>query len=182
MEDVFMCAINFREYLKFDKSYCTINREERNLTTILFHILLENNNIEIFLNDIGIKKTIDMKSTSFGIYPEYAFIRDLCDSIDKCAEANKLKIPVVCLADTNANPDGIDYLIPGNDDAIRSIKLIASKLADAVLEGKSLKDNKANTTKKIQSIKAEDAGVEAVQTEASTSEVAIEIEKAEVEA
>ena len=75
------------------------------------------------------------------------------------AEANKLEIPVICLADTNADPDGIDYIIPGNDDAIRAIKLVCSKLADAVLEGKQLRENKANQMAKVQSIKAEDAGV-----------------------
>ena len=74
-------------------------------------------------------------------------------------EANKLNIPVICLADTNADPDGIDYIIPGNDDAIRSIKLVCSKLADAVLEGKQLRENKANQMAKVQSVKAEDAGV-----------------------
>lgn len=75
------------------------------------------------------------------------------------AEANKLNIPVICLADTNADPDGIDYIIPGNDDAIRSIKLVCSKLADAVLEGKQLRENKANQMQKVQAINAEDAGV-----------------------
>ena len=58
-------------------------------------------------------------------------------------EANKLGIPVICLADTNANPDGISHIIPGNDDAIRSIKLITSKLADAVLEGKQLREKQS---------------------------------------
>ena len=89
------------------------------------------------------------------------------------AEANKLNIPVICLADTNADPEGIDYIIPGNDDAIRAIKLVCSKLADAVLEGKQLRENKANQIQKIQSIKAEDAGVaeEVKAEEAATEEV-----------
>ena len=52
------------------------------------------------------------------------------------AEAHKLGIPVVAIADTNCDPDEIDYVIPGNDDAIRAVKLIAGKMADAVLEGK----------------------------------------------
>ena len=52
------------------------------------------------------------------------------------AEAHKLGIPVVAIADTNCDPDEIDYVIPGNDDAIRAIKLIAGAMADAVLEGK----------------------------------------------
>jgi len=51
-------------------------------------------------------------------------------------EAKKLKIPIVSIVDTNCDPEGIDYIIPGNDDAIRAIKLFASKFADAVLEGK----------------------------------------------
>jgi len=52
-------------------------------------------------------------------------------------EANKLEIPVIAIVDTNCDPEGIDYVIPGNDDAIRSIKLITSKIADAVIEGRA---------------------------------------------
>ncbi|GFN23860.1 MAG: 30S ribosomal protein S2 [Thermoanaerobacteraceae bacterium] len=51
------------------------------------------------------------------------------------AEARRLGIPVVAIVDTNCNPDEIDYVIPGNDDAIRAIRLLTSKIADAVLEG-----------------------------------------------
>ena len=50
-------------------------------------------------------------------------------------EANRLNIPVIAIADTNCDPEGIDYIIPGNDDAIRSIKLLTSKIANAVLAG-----------------------------------------------
>lgn len=53
-------------------------------------------------------------------------------------EARKLKIPIVGIVDTNCDPDEIDYIIPGNDDAIRAIKLFASKFGDAVLEGRKL--------------------------------------------
>ena len=52
-------------------------------------------------------------------------------------EARMLGIPIVGIVDTNCDPDEIDYVIPGNDDAIRAVKLIAGKLADAVLEGQS---------------------------------------------
>ncbi|HRY13152.1 MAG TPA: 30S ribosomal protein S2 [Syntrophomonadaceae bacterium] len=52
------------------------------------------------------------------------------------AEARKLNIPVVAIVDTNCDPDEIDYVIPGNDDAIRAVRLISSKIADAVLESK----------------------------------------------
>jgi len=52
------------------------------------------------------------------------------------AEARKLGIPVVAIVDTNCDPEEVDYVIPGNDDAIRAVKLIASKIADAILEGR----------------------------------------------
>ena len=52
------------------------------------------------------------------------------------AEARNLGIPVVAIVDTNCDPDEVEYPIPGNDDAIRAVKLITSKMADAVLEGK----------------------------------------------
>jgi len=92
--------------------------------------------------------------------PDLIFIIDQTKEEIAIKEANKLGIPVICLADTNANPDGIDHIIPGNDDAIRAIQLITSKLADAVLEGKQLRENKANEAKKIEKITAADAGVE----------------------
>ena len=92
--------------------------------------------------------------------PDIIFVIDQEKEDIAIAEANKLGIPVICLADTNANPDGINYIIPGNDDAIRSIKLITSKLADAVIEGKQLKENNANKKDKVEAVTAADAGVE----------------------
>ncbi|MFP3869613.1 MAG: 30S ribosomal protein S2, partial [Syntrophobacteria bacterium] len=56
------------------------------------------------------------------------------------AEANRLRIPVVAIVDTNCDPDPIDYVIPGNDDAIRSIRLFSSKIADACIEGKQRRE------------------------------------------
>ena len=110
------------------------------------------------------KKYSKLSKTLSGIkemrgMPDILFIVDQTKEDIAIAEANKLNIPVICLADTNANPDGINYIIPGNDDAIRSIRLIAGKLADAVLEGKTLRENKAANNKKVEAIKAEDAGV-----------------------
>lgn len=110
--------------------------------------------------------------------PDLLFIVDQKKEDIAIAEANKLNIPVVCLADTNADPEGIDYIIPGNDDAIRAIRLISSKLADAILEGKQLRENKAAQTIKIEAIKAKDAGaeeaeeVETEETVDSTEEIA----------
>ena len=59
------------------------------------------------------------------------------------AEARALGIPIVAIVDTNCDPDEVDYVIPGNDDAIRAVKLIAGKLADAVLEGKQGEQSEA---------------------------------------
>ncbi|MGM9657692.1 MAG: 30S ribosomal protein S2 [Eubacteriales bacterium] len=68
--------------------------------------------------------------------PGAMFVVDPKKETNAVAEARKLGIPVVAIVDTNCDPDCIDYVIPGNDDAIRAIKLISSVMADAVLEGK----------------------------------------------
>ncbi len=68
--------------------------------------------------------------------PSAMFVVDPRKEKNAVAEARKLGIPVVAIVDTNCDPDEIDYVIPGNDDAIRGIKLILSVMADAVLEGK----------------------------------------------
>ena len=68
--------------------------------------------------------------------PAVMFIVDPRKERNAVAEARKLHIPIVAIVDTNCDPDEIDYVIPGNDDAIRAVKLIASVMANAVLEGK----------------------------------------------
>ena len=68
--------------------------------------------------------------------PGALFVVDSRKEKNAIAEARKLNIPIVAIVDTNCDPDEIDYVIPGNDDAIRAVKLIAGKMADAVLEGK----------------------------------------------
>lgn len=76
----------------------------------------------------GIKGMQDLPDVMFVVDPRKEHIAVL--------EARRLEIPVVAIVDTNCDPDEIDYVIPGNDDAIRSVKLISSKMADAILEGK----------------------------------------------
>jgi len=68
--------------------------------------------------------------------PSAVFIVDPRKEHNAVLEAKKLGIPVIAIVDTNCDPDDADYIIPGNDDAIRAIRLISSVLADAVLEGK----------------------------------------------
>ena len=67
--------------------------------------------------------------------PALLFVIDVSHEVTAIREANSLKIPIVGVVDTNSDPDPIDYVIPSNDDAIRAIKLIVGKMADAALEG-----------------------------------------------
>jgi small subunit ribosomal protein S2 len=68
--------------------------------------------------------------------PGAVFVIDPVREATAVAEAQRVRIPVVALIDTNGNPDGIDYPIPGNDDALRSIRLVAGLIANAVMEGR----------------------------------------------
>lgn len=74
--------------------------------------------------------------------PELMFIIDPNEESTAVSEARKLGIPIVAICDTNCDPDLVDYPIPGNDDAIRAVKLFCSIVADAVLEGKGVGDKK----------------------------------------
>ena len=87
---------------------------------------LEIEKLEKFLG--GIK---DMKKL-----PAAMFIVDPRKEKSAVAEAKKLGIPIVAIVDTNCDPDEIDYVIPGNDDAIRAVKLLSATMADAIIEGR----------------------------------------------
>lgn len=90
---------------------------------------MEKERIKLDRNIGGIK---NMRSL-----PDVLFVIDPKNEDIAVGEAVKLGIPVIALTDTNCDPEGIDYVIPGNDDAIRAIKLISSMMAEAVLEGKA---------------------------------------------
>ncbi len=70
--------------------------------------------------------------------PDIIFIIDVRKEEIAVAEANRLGIPTVAVVDTNCSPEGIDYVIPGNDDALRAVRLFASRIADAILEGQQI--------------------------------------------
>lgn len=72
-----------------------------------------------------------------GGLPDALFVIDVDHERIAVQEANKLGIPVIGIVDTNSDPDGVDFVIPGNDDAIRAIKLYVEAMADAVLSGRS---------------------------------------------
>lgn len=69
------------------------------------------------------------------VLPDVIFIIDSNKEEIAVHEANKLGITTVAIVDTNCNPDGIDYIVPGNDDALRAVRLFAAKMADAIIEG-----------------------------------------------
>jgi small subunit ribosomal protein S2 len=87
---------------------------------------LEIEKLEKFMG--GIKDMTEMPGALFIVDPRKERIA--------VSEAKKLNIPIVAIVDTNCDPDEIDYVIPGNDDAIRAVKLIASTMANAFIEGK----------------------------------------------
>ena len=90
---------------------------------------MEKERIKLDRNIGGIKNMRSLPDALFVIDPKKEDIA--------IGEANKLGIPVIALTDTNCDPEGVDFVIPGNDDAIRAIKLITSMMAEAVNEGKA---------------------------------------------
>jgi small subunit ribosomal protein S2 len=81
--------------------------------------------------------------------PDVLFVIDSNKESIAVKEARRLGIPVVAIVDTNCDPDEVDYVIPGNDDALRAIRLFASKIADAVIEGRLLAVEQDFTPDKI---------------------------------
>lgn len=123
-------------------------------------LLMEKERIKLERNIGGIK---DMRSL-----PSVLFVVDPRKEAIAVNEARKLNIPVVAITDTNCDPDGIDFVIPGNDDAIRSIRLISKYIADAILRGQAARDGEEASDEAIAAAHggAEDKVVE----EASTTE------------
>ncbi len=114
------------EVMKEDGTYELLTKKE-----VARH---ENERTRLNKNLSGVK---DM-----GKLPGAIFIIDPKKEAIAIAEAKKLCIPIVALVDTNCDPDDIDYVVPGNDDAIRSIRLLTSRISDAVMEGKEILNKK----------------------------------------
>ena len=108
--------------------------------------------------------------------PDVLFVVDVDHERIAVTEANKLGIPVIGIVDTNSDPDGVDYVIPGNDDAIRAIKLYVTAVADAVLAGKAAAGEVVSADEFVEVTEAEAktaAAPEATET-AETTELAAE--------
>lgn len=117
--------------------------------------------VKLFRNLGGIKDLETLPKAIFVIDPRKERIAIL--------EARKLGIPLVSVVDTNCDPDEIDYIIPGNDDAIRAIRLITSKIADACLEGKAKREEAMQAEIDKEGL-AEEAMVETAQVGATRGE------------
>jgi small subunit ribosomal protein S2 len=129
------------EKMKEDGTYNALSKKEVSI--------LEKERTKLERNLSGIKEMTGLPGAIFVIDPKKERIA--------IAEARKLSIPVVAVVDTNCDPDEIDYVIPGNDDAIRAIKLIASKMADSIMEGREImakaasrEEEKAKIEEKVQ--------------------------------
>ena len=109
---------------------------------------------------------------SMGGLPDALFVVDVDHERIAITEANKLGIPVIGIVDTNSNPDGVDYIIPGNDDAIRAVKLYVTAVADACLQGKIDSGDEAASAKNEF---VEEAPAEAEVAVAADAEVATEV-------
>ena len=90
--------------------------------------------------------------------PDAIFVIDTNKEEIAVKEANRLGIPVIAVVDTNCSPEGVDFIIPGNDDALRAVRLFASRMADAVLEGQQLAQQKETEEAAIQAEQAAAAG------------------------
>jgi small subunit ribosomal protein S2 len=109
--------------------------------------------------------------------PGAVFIIDPNKEAIAVKEANKLGIPVVAVVDTNCNPDNIDYVVPGNDDAIRAIRLFAARIADACVDGAQLRKD----AKQTEAEGRDEAVAKEAKNEETTTAAKVEQEKTEVE-
>jgi len=128
---IFLCWIPFIIPYTFTCKVCGYSANENELISIDWR---EKEKLEKLLTGIKYMEKL----------PDALFIIDPKREKIAVAEAKKLNIPIVAVVDTNCNPEEIDFVIPGNDDAIRAIKLMTSVIADAVMEGKkaSIEDEK----------------------------------------
>ncbi len=135
--------------------------------------LTKKERIKLDRERLGLEKVLS-GIKSMNRLPDAVFIIDVRKEEIAVAEANKLGIPVIAVVDTNCSPEGIDYVIPGNDDALRAVRLFASRIADAVLEGQQMLTEGGAT--------AEGAATEATeQPEVAISADTTEVESASVE-
>ncbi len=143
-----------------------------------FEMLTKKERLGLDRTQEGLMKNLAGIKTMNGM-PDMIFIIDVRKEDIAVKEANRLGIPIVAVVDTNCSPEGITQVIPGNDDALRAIRLFASRIADAILEGKQIGTEGAVAIVSETDDEAETAGVQTAQVAEETSEVVAEAETPE---
>ena len=130
--------LNYLNTIVYDGSINLFPKKER--------LKLEKERVKLDNNLGGIRTMNDLPGAIFVVDPKNEAIA--------VREGRRLGIPIIAIVDTNCNPDEIDYIIPGNDDAIRAIRLITSRIADACIEGKERLTEKqqAETDKEVEEV------------------------------
>jgi small subunit ribosomal protein S2 len=148
------------EAMQTDGRYEKLTKKER--------IKLDRERLGLEKNLSGIKSMTRL--------PDVLFVIDVRKEEIAVAEANRLGIPVVAVVDTNCSPEHIDYVIPGNDDALRAVRLFASRIADAVLEGQQMLTEGAaeeGTASESEETDAADARVGAPETAEAAAQTSV---------
>lgn len=123
---------NFETFLSLTKTLRDLNSKiEKNAFATKKQLVVAKKKAEKLENNLG--GTKDLKKL-----PDALFVVDVVKEANAVREANKLGIPVIAIVDTNANPDLVDYVIPGNDDAVRSIAIISNEIAKTIKDSKPL--------------------------------------------
>jgi small subunit ribosomal protein S2 len=126
-----------------------------------FDVLTKKEALELHREIAKMDKNLGGIKTAKGL-PAALFVIDPKKEHIAVKEANTLGIPVVALCDTNCDPSGISYVIPGNDDAIKSIRLFTAAIADAAIEGKAASTGRGNSRAYVTDAQADEAPVEVI--------------------
>ncbi len=140
------------ENMREDGRFEMLTKKER--------LQLDREHEKLMKNLAGIKEMNGM--------PDLMFVIDVRKEDIAIKEANRLNIPIVAVVDTNCSPEGIDHVIPGNDDALRAIRLFASRIADAIIEGRQV-----GTEGRSAEVETEESGDETVGTPIVESRISI---------
>jgi small subunit ribosomal protein S2 len=124
-------------YQTVQKSIAKLKEIENMREDGRFEMLTKKERLKLDRDHEGLMKNL-AGIKDMGGAPDMLFIIDVRKEDIAVKEANRLGIPIVAVVDTNCSPEGIDHVIPGNDDALRAIRLFASRIADAILEGKQI--------------------------------------------
>src|SRR6185436_8759787 len=125
------------------RSIGRLNELDKMKTDGLFRVMSKKEVSRLEKERLSLSKTI-IGIKTMGKLPGCLFVIDPVQENTAILEARRMEVPVVAVCDTNCDPDLIDYPVPGNDDAIRSVKLFCALMADAILEGKAEAEKSAN--------------------------------------